>query len=62
MERSVKRIKKIEPELFSVCVPQCVEVGMCTEYKTCGFDESENFDKIRDGYTLRCILNNRKAK
>ena len=58
----LKELEKIEPELTSICVPQCVEKGMCTEYKTCGFDESKKFDEIREDYTLKCILNNRKIK
>ena len=58
----LKELEKIEPELFSVCVPQCVEVGMCTEYQTCGFDESKKFNKDRQEYTIKCIMNNRKIK
>ena len=61
-EDVLKELKKIEPELFSVCVPQCIETGMCTEYQTCGFDESGVFNKQRFDYIKNCINNNRKIK
>ena len=56
----LKELEKIEPELASVCVPQCVEKGFCTEYKTCGFDESEKFYENVENFVENCVKNNRK--
>lgn len=53
-------LKDMEPELFNVCVSQCVANGFCTEYKTCGFDETKIFGKERAEYKSNCIKNNRK--
>jgi hypothetical protein len=36
-------IRKCEPELFSVCVPECVYRGFCPEFKSCGYAETAGF-------------------
>jgi hypothetical protein len=36
-------LKKIEPELYSVCVVECVYRGHCPEYNKCGFADTEAF-------------------
>ena len=56
----LEELKKIEPELYSVCVSQCIHSGFCTEYKTCGYDESIDFDKKRQMYVNSCVALNRK--
>lgn len=42
-----------EPELYSVCVPECVYRGWCPEYKTCNYFNSSAFldelSKYREG-------------
>lgn len=35
--------KNIEPELYSVCVKDCIYRGWCYEYKSCGFHKKEEF-------------------
>lgn len=46
-------IKEKEPELYSVCVPDCVYRGWCYEYKSCGYFKTEEFKerlkKYREG-------------
>lgn len=43
-------VKKHEPELFSVCVPECVYRGFCPEFKTCGYTSTKTFQKALDAY------------
>jgi hypothetical protein len=33
----VDEIGKVEPEVASCCVPECVYRGFCPEFKPCGF-------------------------
>lgn len=33
----LNKVKEVEPELVSVCVPECVYRGFCPERKTCGY-------------------------
>jgi hypothetical protein len=37
-------IKDKEPELYSVCVKDCVYRGGCREYKSCGYDSKKDFE------------------
>ncbi len=39
-----------EPELFSVCVPECVYRGFCPEFKSCGYAGTEAFRKAVEAY------------
>lgn len=39
-------LEKIQPELTSCCVPDCVYRGWCYEYKSCGFHKTESYKKI----------------
>lgn len=32
-----------EPELYSVCVPECIYRGFCPEINPCGFSKTEDF-------------------
>jgi len=42
-------IKEHEPELYSVCVPDCVYRGWCFEYKSCGYHKSDDFrEKLKN--------------
>lgn len=36
-------IKDTEPELYRVCVPDCIYRGWCYEYKSCGYHKTEGF-------------------
>jgi thymidylate synthase ThyX len=46
MEQIVKRVSEIEPMLAQFLVPNCIKVGYCPEYKSCGF----KFEKKREEY------------
>jgi len=39
----LKEIKESQPELFSVCVPDCIYRGHCFEFKSCGYHRTFNF-------------------
>lgn len=39
-----------QPELFSVCVPDCVYRGHCFEFKSCGFHKTEAFKELLQDY------------
>lgn len=41
----LETIKPYEPELYSVCVRECVYRGYCSEMKCCGYSKTENFQK-----------------
>ena len=34
----IHELCKIEPLLYEMCIPNCVEKGYCPEYKSCGYD------------------------
>lgn len=55
----LKELAKTEPELVNVCVPNCIEKGFCPEYKTCGFDETDSYNKVREFYIVDCTSMNR---
>jgi len=39
-------LAKTEPEIESVCVPECIyRNGFCPEYKTCGWNHTEEFER-----------------
>ena len=46
----LKELKVKEPELVSVCVPECVYRGFCPEMKCCGFSDGAGFPKILADY------------
>lgn len=44
-------LKDKEPELVSVCVPECVyRGGICPEFKSCGYNKTEDFRKCFEEY------------
>jgi len=43
-------VKKHEPELAGVCVPECVYRGFCPEFKTCGYATTKAFKQALDAY------------
>lgn len=40
----LESIKNEQPELYSVCVPECIYRGWCYERKSCGYHKTENFE------------------
>jgi hypothetical protein len=41
----VNLIKDTQPELYKVCVPDCIYRGWCFEYKSCGYHKTPEFQK-----------------
>jgi thymidylate synthase ThyX len=43
-------LRGTEPEIYSACVPDCVYRGRCYEFKSCGFDKTEEFQRRLEEY------------
>lgn len=46
----LESIKEEQPELYAVCVPDCIYRGWCYEYKTCGYYKTELFQQKLNEY------------
>ena len=46
----LEEVKKELPELYEVCVPECVYRGFCPELYTCGYCNSEAFKERLENY------------
>lgn len=46
----IQRVAEVEPELASVCVPECVYRGFCPEMTPCGYAETEDYQKRLKAY------------
>lgn len=46
----LETFREVEPELFSVCVPECVYRGWCYEYTSCGYHKTEAYKKALERY------------
>jgi hypothetical protein len=46
----LEEIKEREPELFKVCVPDCIYRGWCYEFKSCGFHKTGKFEERLKAY------------
>ena len=46
----LESLREKEPELFSVCVPECVYRGFCPEIKGCGYAKSPEYNAKLDAY------------
>ena len=46
----LKSFKDKEPELYSVCVPDCIYRGHCYEFKSCGFHKTSEYKRILKTY------------
>ena len=49
----VDEIAKVEPEIASCCVPECVYRGFCPEFKSCGYSKTEAFKDAVEKYRAR---------
>jgi len=49
-----------EPELYSVCVSDCIYRGHCYEFKSCGYHKTKDFERklrtYRDGINGGCKI------
>lgn len=41
----LESIRNEQPELYSVCVPECIYRGWCYEYKSCGYHKTTQFQQ-----------------
>jgi hypothetical protein len=39
----IEEIRKVEPELASVCMPDCIYRGWCYEFKSCGYHQTDEY-------------------
>lgn len=46
-------VRKYEPELASVMVPECIYRGFCPEMKPCGWADTEAYRKALAEYRNR---------
>lgn len=46
----IRKLREIEPELASACIPNCLYKGFCSEIQSCGFDKSKNFELELNNY------------
>lgn len=49
-EKVLYALQYEEPELASVCVPECIYRGFCPEMNSCGFVNSQKFKTLRQTY------------
>jgi thymidylate synthase ThyX len=42
-ELVLEELKEKEPELYSVCVPDCIYRGYCYEFNSCGYHKTEEY-------------------
>lgn len=49
-KKFLESMKDKEPELYSVCVRDCIYRGWCYEYKSCGFHKTEKFQEQLNDY------------
>lgn len=47
--------KDTEPELYSVCVPECVYRGFCPELHSCGLVNSDLYPLLLERYRKVCV-------
>lgn len=41
----LNNVKDEQPELYDICVPDCIYRGWCYEFKTCGYFKSDDYKK-----------------
>jgi hypothetical protein len=46
----IDSFKEEQPELHSVCVPDCIYRGWCYEFKSCGYSETKQFINKLNNY------------
>ena len=49
----IAAIDTAEPELASVCVPECVYRGHCPEFYPCGYDKTNEYKVALEIYQKR---------
>ena len=46
----LEKIKEKMPELYEVCVPECIYRGFCPELYSCGYCKSEKYNENLENY------------
>jgi hypothetical protein len=46
----IEEIRKVEPELASVCVSDCLYRGWCYEFKSCGYHQTDEYSEKLSEY------------
>lgn len=46
----LEEVKKHEPELYELCVRECVCDGYCPEFKPCGYADTKHFEDAKKAY------------
>ena len=46
----LETLKEKEPEIVSVCVPDCVYRGQCYEFRCCGYDKTSDYKERIESY------------
>lgn len=54
-QKVVASLYEVEPELFSVCVPDCIYRGWCYELEPCGYVGTEGFRERLERYRSRTV-------
>lgn len=54
-------VAKADPVLASVMVPECVYRGFCPEFKSCGYAETEAFERALKEYRSKEVARNENA-
>lgn len=56
----IDAVAQVEPELASLCVPECIYRGHCTEMRSCGFADTPRYQMqltaYRSGSALRTCV------
>jgi hypothetical protein len=48
-------VRKVDPVLASVMVPECVYRGFCPEFRSCGFADTEKYRQMLAEYRNKAI-------
>jgi hypothetical protein len=46
----LETIKDSQPELYCVCVPECIYRGFCPEMNSCGYYKTKEYENDREIY------------
>ena len=49
-EEMLVELKRIDPVLFEVCVPNCIYRGFCPEAQSCGFNKTSKYENDFSAY------------
>lgn len=50
----IEEVKKLDPELACVQVPECIYRGFCPEPESCGYENTSKYINNRMNYVQRC--------